>query len=413
MQTDTLIIGAGPAGWLAAITAAGQGRSVTLFERMEKPGLKLLATGGGRCNLTHDLDVAGMMAAFGKPQDRFIRPAMHEFAPQAIRDFFEQLGVPTVVQEDGCVFPVSQNARDVLQALEAEARRLGVVVKCGCPVSGLIREDQTVTGVMTPEGPLHARCVIMAAGGRSYPELGSDGSGFKLAADIGHRITPPAPALVPLITAEDWPAKLTGIVLPRAHIRIDQKEFAKTGRTGPLLFTHRGISGPAVLDLSGDVAALLPQAGTVIVRVSVVADRGREEWLKAFNEWRGSSGTRYVASFLAEHMPRALADVLCAQANAWYLPVAKARREVLGTLADLCVDLPLSVTGTEGWTLAMATRGGVARDEVDPKTLASRKVKGLFFAGEVVDVDGPCGGYNLTWAFASGYLAGLRSKEKV
>ena len=420
---DTLIIGGGPAGLMAACHSTG---NTTVIDRLKAPGRKLLATGGGRCNLTHATDAAGIMAVFGR-QARFMAPALQAFPPHAIRDFFRRLGVETCEEPDGCVFPVSQKASDVLAALEKAARDRGAEIRCGIRATRLVVEKNAPTGepygrdapalrvttVETTCGTLRARRVILAAGGQSYPDLGSDGSGFALARAAGLSVITPVPALAGLVTRETWPAELAGIVLEQAGLRLDVKGAPKQFLTGPLLFTHKGISGPPALALSGEIAARLSETGqahgpapTVSIRVSFIAERTAAQWTALFEGWRRSHGGRALHNLLAGELPRALAAALCALTGLAETAAARARKSSLEALAAACADLPLHVIGTDGWNRAMLTRGGVALGELDPGTLACKRIAGLSCAGEIVDLDGPCGGYNLTWAFASGRLAG-------
>jgi hypothetical protein len=256
--------------------------------------------------------------------------------------------------------------------------------------------------------PTLCHAVVLAAGGCAYPGLGSDGSGLTLAREAGLTVVNPVPALVPLVTAETWPHTLSGIVLECARIRIAGKGEDKAGRVGPLLFTHRGISGPPVLNLSGEVSARLDcGAQTVGLLVAVRADRDAADWMRCFDEWGARLGRRACHNVLSGEMPRALAEALCAQSGLMGVALAQAGRKRLEALAACCGGAALTVTATEGWNRAMVTRGGVALDDLAPRTLACGRVPGLFCAGELVDLDGPCGGYNLTWAFASGWLAGL------
>lgn len=428
MTCDCIVVGAGPAGLMASVAASAAGRQVRVCERMPTPGLKLLATGGGRCNLTNTAPEEAILAAFGR-HGPFMRPALAAFPPDALRAHFLAAGVPTLAQEDGCVFPVSQRARDVLDALTGHARRQGVAFSCNTPVRQIRVRKGVVAGVETDAGFIEARRVVLATGGCGYPALGSDGSGFRLASELGHSLSPPVPALVPLITAESWPGALAGIVLERARVRIDFATLRRTGAradgtlrflqkevpdgfAGPALFTHRGLSGPAVLNLSGAVATLLqaapgqPPAGAVPVLLTPRDGRSAADWRVLLDRWRAPHGRRLLRNLLAGELPRGLAETLCDRAGLRDTTPAQARRVDLEKLTALCAGIPLSVTGTEGWHQAMVTRGGIPLDEVDPRTLESRIVQGLFLAGEILDLDGPCGGYNLTWAFASGHLAG-------
>lgn len=421
MTFDTVIIGGGPAGLTAACFSGGD---TVVIDRLSAPARKLLATGGGRCNVTHETDAEGVIAAFGG-QARFMSDALKGFPPSAIRGFLAQWGVPTCVDPDGCVFPVSQRAADVAGALERAARANGAEIRCGVRATRLVLEEAAggatdgcrVCAVETSRGTVRARRVILAAGGRSYPSLGSDGSGFELARQAGVRVVEPVPALAGLFTREAWPATLAGLVLERGAMGLAFKGRSWQWLSGPVLFTHKGMSGLPALDLSGEIAARLAalraqgeEEAAVAVRVSFDASRKAGDWLALFEGWRTAHGGRALHNLLAGEMPRALAQTLCGLAGAGALAVARARRETLRALAAACAELELNITGTEGWERAMVTRGGVALGELSPRTLACRRVHGLHCVGEVVDLDGRCGGYNLTWAFASGRLAGLAAE---
>jgi predicted Rossmann fold flavoprotein len=415
MTCSTLIIGGGPAGLAAACFCA---QPALVIERLAAPGRKLLATGGGRCNLTHATDAAGIMAAFGR-DGRFMSRALAAFPPDAIRAFFASLGVMTRADPDGCVFPVSQRAEEVCRALEKAALNAGTELRCGLRAQRLLLAPDTdgsgtrrVTGVETARGILHARQVILAAGGQSYPALGSDGSGFALARDAGLDVTPPLPALAGLFTRETWPGTLAGLVLEYAALRLDAPGSPKTWLEGPVLFTHKGVSGPPALDLSGAInarlhAAQAPAVADVTVRLASRAGWTASDWRARFADWRLHHGGRALHNLLAGELPRALAATLCTLAGTENMAAARAPKSALEALADACAEQPLQITGTESWARAMVTCGGVSLRELDPRSLACRRRPGLFCAGEVVDLDGRCGGFNLTWALASGRLAGL------
>lgn len=403
---DIVIIGAGPAGLMAAAAAAAGGRRVVLCERLAAPGRKLLATGGGRCNLTTAAPPDALCAAFGR-YGRFLEPALRILPPEAIRAFFAEAGVPTMAQADGSIFPVSQQARDVLDVLQRGAAQAGVATRCNVAVRRFIVRQGSVAGVETDAGEIAAACIILAAGGCAYPALGSDGSGHQLALDAGLEVVAPVPALVPLVTVDEWPRQLAGLVAEQARVSVETKGRAPAPRVGPVLFTHRGVSGPPVLDVSGEVASRLAGGGAPpILRISWRAERDCAAWRALFERWRGERGGRALHNLLAGELPARLAEALCVCCGVSGVAVARARRTQLEQLAQWCGDAPVPIAATEGWSRAIVTRGGVALDEVDPRTLASRRVAGLFLAGEVLDLDGPCGGYNLTWAFASGRLAG-------
>lgn len=401
------VIGAGPAGLLAAIAAARNAACVTILERLEQPGQRLLATGGGRCNLSNTCDRAAFLAAFGR-QGRFLGPALDALDADALRAMLERLGVETRVEAVGRVFAARGRAREVLRALLAECDRLGVGLETSTAVTGLWIEDGILRGVRIGQSLREAPRVILTAGGCAWPELGGNRSGLDLARQAGHDIVPPTPALVALTTQETWPGELPGLSLSGVGVTLAERRHRRS-ITGDVLFTARGISGPAVLDLSGDIAALLTKQEAVTVELSLPAPPGGPDaWDALLADARKATGRKRVRSLLAAHMPDRLAGVLCRQAGvpddcpAAMLPGA-AQRELLRLLKAT----PLTVTGTEGFARAMVMRGGVKLRGVDPATLASRHLPGLYLAGEVLDLDGPSGGYNLQAAFSTGLLAGV------
>lgn len=402
-----VVVGAGPAGLMAAIAAAEQGARATVLEQLPAPGAKLLATGGGRCNLTNTLAAEAFMARFGR-HGRFMQPALEAMDSTSLRAFFDSLGVPTHCPDGQAVFPKSNRAADVLAALLGRCRSLGVTVRTGCAVTGLEAPGQAIRAVVTDGEVFPAGAVILATGGRSYPELGATGVGYELAGRYGHRIVPPTPALAPLVTREDWPGRCAGVSLSPARVWIDLPGQSRQGQTGDVLLTHRGLSGPAVLNLSADVAVLLSRRPEgVPLRLDLTPGVSAGQWRQRIDRWQQTAGRRSLRALTAEHVPAAVAAVLCELAGIGPdLPAAHAPAEARQALAALLTAAPLTAVDTEGFAKAIVTRGGVALKDVRPDTMESRLVSGLHFAGELLDLDGPCGGFNLQWAFSSGYLAG-------
>ena len=410
-HADVAIVGAGPAGLMAAVAAAQGGRRAVVLEQLEGPGRKLLASGGGRCNLTSTLAPDALAARFGR-QGRFLRPAIEAMDSQGLRAFLDSLGVATHAPDGVHVYPASEKAADVLGALRRRLKELGVAVRAQTRVTGLWLEGGALCGIETGGGRVAAQRVVLATGGKGYPGLGATGTGYALARQAGHTLVEPTPALVPLVTRETWPRHCAGVSLPLARVRIDLPRQPRAGLLGAVLFTHTGLSGPAVLDLSGDVAALLAGRESVPLRIDLSPGTTRHEWLARFGRWQEGAAAKTVRALLDRHLPRALVAAMLRLAGmdldgrAAGLGRASQQR-----LADLLTALPLEVVATEGWGRAMVTRGGIPLKEVDPETLGSRRLPGLFFAGEILDLDGPSGGFNLQWAFSSGYLAGRAASQ--
>lgn len=316
----------------------------------------------------------------------------------SLRSFFESLDVPT--QEEGRkVFPSSGSAQSVLDALLKACRELKVEIRTGCEATALPKEG----GVKTIEGAIPAKAVLLATGGKGYAALGGSASGYGLAHRAGHGIIDPLPANVPLLIAERWPKELAGISVPNATLRIGLKGFPKAGSVGDLLFTHHGLSGPVALNSSGAIAEKLQTLETVPLIIDFASGLG---------DWQQPGGNKSVVNALRPWIPAALAKALCQRCGIDPDTVA---RSLVGKKADALIEqitrCPLTATGTEGFNKAMVTRGGIDLKGVDPNTLESRLRPGLYFAGEALNLDGPCGGFNLQWAFSSGYLAGQSIAE--
>lgn len=406
-QADVIVVGGGPAGQMAAIAAAEQGLSVILCEQSDRLGAKLALTGGGRCNLTNMQPPADFTHRF-RNHGRYIRTALNALDQNKLRTFFADLGVPTHTPDDFHVFPVSNKASDICSALTNKLTGSGVRLLTRTRVTRVDIANNSVQGVGAGDTDFQAPVVIIATGGLSYPQLGCHGDGYTIAKSVGHTVIEPVPALVGLTTQEIWPSQCTGVTIDPVTITVivpGQKSL--TQRSQSMLFTHRGISGPCVLNISGVVSRLLKTNSSVTIKIHFFHGIDQDEWHKRFTLWQQTHGSQTVPALIAPAIPASVARALCSTLGLHNTRAADLSRAMRNRLIALLVEgVPLTINGTEGFSQAMVTAGGVALEQLDKNTLQSTTVKGLFFAGEVLDIDGPCGGYNLQWAFSSGYLAG-------
>lgn len=401
---DVVVIGAGAAGLMAASHAAERGRRVLVLEKNRRPGVKILMSGGTRCNITQATDNRGIVAAYGPP-GKFLHSALAAFSVEDTIQFFEAEGVATKIEPTGKIFPVSDKAADVLAALLRRLGRSGATLALGEPVLAIRRADERFA-VETPLRALNADRVILTTGGQSYPGSGTTGDGYRFAAQLGHRIVPPRPALVPLTTNLPWVADLRGITLGDVSVQILERNNTLARRRGSLLFAHFGLSGPVVLDVSGVVSGHA-EPGSLIAELDLLPD-----WAAAdFDEWLRTealaAGRKQLAAVIGQRLPRRLADIVVAQAGLdKERKAAGLTRQERGNLVRAAKQLAIPLTGTLGFKKAEVTAGGVALDEVDSRTMQSKLVPGLYLAGEILDLDGPIGGFNFQAAWSTGWLAG-------
>ena len=410
-NAEIIVVGAGPAGLMAALAAARTSCRVLVLERMPRPGLKLLASGGGRCNLTNLLSIERFMESFGR-NGRFLEPALRIMGPARLCEFFSQLGVPTFSPDGFHVYPRTQKSQTVLEALLKACRNAGVIWRCGTLVDKLLIKGGRITGVGVEHGePLCADAVILATGGKTYPQLSGTTTGYDLAVQAGHERTPLYPALVSLIVREPWLRECGGVSLHDAEVWLAERPRCRM--RGGVLFTHEGLSGPAVLNLSREVTPILAEQQVVRVCLRVTQPPNGQTWAACLTGWRRERGRKMVRTLLDELLPASLARTLARCAGiAPETTAARLTKEAQQRLTAWLDSVPLTVVGCAGDEHAMVTRGGVSLKQVDPHTLQSRLVSGLYFAGEMLDLDGPCGGFNLQWAFASGWLAGEASHQQ-
>lgn len=406
LQMRVVVVGAGAAGLVAAAEAASGGAEVVILEKSPKTGVKILMSGGTRCNVTHDTDARGITQEFGHAQ-RFLQPSIGSFPPSAVVQMFERAGVATKVESTGKVFPKSDRALHVRDALHRRAIESGVVMQTATAVQHIVRQaDRWV--VATPDAKIESDRLIVTSGGKSYPGCGTTGDAYGWLRLLGHTIVEPRPALVPLVGGSDWTRELSGLVVDDCVISAPTTAGGKrkaVTRRGAWLFTHFGFSGPAAMDISRVVTASDWNSRQPLF-LDLLPELPESTLQQQLTDAASRSGKRRTGSLLADWLPSRLASALVKQLGA-DCTLAELPRDRRRKLVEHLKRLPVPVSGTRGFDKAEVTAGGVCLREVDPKTMASRKADGLFLAGEVLDVDGPIGGYNFQAAFSTGRAAGI------
>jgi len=403
---ELIVIGSGAAGMISAIVAARAGKKVLLLEKLSKIASKLKATGGGRCNLTNTLSNEEFMARFGR-DGRFMQDALALFDHTKLTEFMEEIGVATHAPDGFRIFPTTHSSTTIIEAFEKEMQRVGIEVLCNERVEELLFENGCITGARTQNATYLCEKLIVATGGLGYPVLGAEGDGYELASALGHKITELSPAMMPLKTKEEWVKNCRADTIAKVELRVDIKKYKKLRAKGDLIFTNNGIRGPVVLDFAREVTPLLKKYREVPLLLNLTKGMNEEEITQHFKKEQIKDPSKSVGGLVNTLLPEALSNELCKLAeidsNAKLGKVEGVKR---AKLISLLAWTPLHVVGHDGFRLAMITRGGITLKEIDPKTMQSRLVNGLYFCGEVMNLDGPCGGYNLQWSFASGYLAG-------
>ena len=400
---DIIVIGGGAAGMTAAITAARLGKSVLLIERNERLGRKLAITGKGRCNVTNNCSAEEALANVPR-NAKFLYGAFAKFPPSETMAFFEELGVPLKTERGKRVFPVSDKAGDVVAALERELRRLNVKIAREKALS-LIIDDNVCRGVKTSAGERFARSVIIAAGGKSYPKTGSDGSGYALAKQAGHTVIEPAPSLVPLVTEEKWVKSACGLTLKNTAMKLLDGEKTVYEDFGEVAFTADGLGGATILSASAHISEMKRgrYSVTLDLKPALSAEKLDARLLREFSENRGKPFGEALRKLLPSELCGVFSEITGIPSDKKIDEITKIERK---TLLNTLKNLRLNICGFRPIDEAIITRGGIKTGEISPKTMESRLVKGLFFAGEIIDVDAYTGGFNLQIAFSAGKLAG-------
>ena len=405
---DVIVIGGGAAGIMASISAAKENKSVLLLEKLPKVAAKLKATGGGKCNLTNTLSSDEFMAKFGK-NGRFLSYALETFTAKDLRDFFSNIGVETIARDGFRVFPLEHSSSIILKALDNELEKQGVIVECNINISE-IKKDEIFT-IFSEEKAYFAKNIIIATGGLGYPTLGATGDGYDFARSFGHNITSLHPAMMPLFTKEKNFASCVADTIAKAILKVNIPKYKNLKLVGDLIFTKEGLRGPVILDFAREITPILEKYDEVPLLISFLKGKNEEEILSHLKKQITKNPTQTILenleTLLASSVAKEILNICQIDANQRYKQIEGIKREkLIKTLAWT----PFTIIGHEGFKNAMITRGGIELKEIDSKTMQSKLIDGLYFCGEVVNIDGPCGGYNLQWSFSSGFLAGKLRK---
>lgn len=404
MKSDVIIIGGGAAGSFAAITAARMGSTVTLFEKNEKIGRKLRITGKGRCNITNNCTWQEAMNSV-PVNPRFLYSAFSGFQPQDVMNFFEELGVPLKTERGNRVFPVSDKAEDIVNALDREMKSLGVNV-IHQRAAKIIVDGNVCTGAIAGGKEYYSQSVLIATGGQSYPKTGSTGDGYRLAESVGHTVTPIYPSLVPLVSVEKYCGEMMGLSLKNVGVRLYDKEKLIFSEQGEMLFTHFGVSGPLILSASSHIRKMERGRYKIKIDLKPALDIKQLDLRiqRDFSENQNRDFINAVRKLLPAKLIPTAVKLSGISAEQKVNTITKEQRKAF---AELLKAFPITIADFRPIDEAIVTSGGVSVKEINPKTMESKLVSGLYFAGEVIDVDAYTGGFNLQIAFSTAYSAGI------
>lgn len=408
MEEKIVVVGGGASGMLAAIAASRNGADVTLLERNDRLGKKILATGNGRCNYTN-INLSTINYHGENP--KFTYSALGSFSVDMTIDFFERLGITPFIEENGKVFPMSLQSSSVLDVLRLEMEKLGIKIKLNAYVES-IKKDKVFRIELGNGQTIISGKVILATGGMAMPASGSDGSGYGLLKDLGHSVLSPFPGLVQLKLEGNIFKNLKGIKFP-GKTSLYSKDKLLLEDFGDVLFTDYGISGPPILQLSRTALEYLKNEKDIKLRISIVYSKSKEELYDYLNKRFIYMKKRTIEEALIglinkRLIPTVLKEVGIKRGKS----ISQITKKEIMNISDILTSWEFNITGSKGWKEAQVTAGGVSTKEIDNKTMESRKVKGLYIVGELLDIDGDCGGFNLQWAWSSGYVAGVSASMK-
>lgn len=409
---DLIVVGSGAAGMMSAIIAARDNKQVLLLEKMDSLGVKLKSTGGGKCNITNTLSNEDFMSRFGKDA-HFMKYAMDMLDSFSLREFLEKIGIETKTRDGFRVFPASHNSGTIIKGLVDELIRLNVEIKCNQKVKNILVEDKKICAIETNTDNFQTNNIILATGGLGFPNMGATGDGFTMVEKLGHKITDLFPGMMPLQTKEEWVGECKADTMAKVELKVDLKKERKLKAKGDLIFTKDGIRGPVVLDFAREVTPLLDKYKEVPLLLNFTKGMNEDDINNHFKKEMTKNPDFSTVELLQTLLPKSLSIEILKLVNADEKIGLKHQKGIIkDALIKILAWTPLTVTGHDGFKKAMITRGGVSLKEIDSKTMQSKLIDGLYFCGEIMNIDGPCGGYNLQWSFASGYLAGhLKGKN--
>jgi predicted Rossmann fold flavoprotein len=403
---DAIIVGSGAAGIMAALASKTPTNKILIVEQLPKIATKLKATGGGKCNITNTLSTQTFMEHFGK-NGMFLRECLERFSSHDLIDYLHSIGLETRADDGFRIFPITRKSDTIIQVLYDELLKQKIEIITNYKVIDIEKKDD-IFYVKSLEQTLQSKNVVLASGGLGYPTLGATGEGFEISKKFGHKVSKLYPAMMPLHTKEKWVAKCTADTVARVPMEVDIKKHKNKKAVGDLIFTKSGIRGPVVLDFAREITPLFDKYDEIPLVMRLIKNKSEDDVIKLFKEHPTKNILEVLESLLATNIIKALLEYYEIDYSLFYKNLEGNKKQ---KLLQILTKTPLTISGHDGFKMAMITRGGVSLKEINPNSMMSKKIDNLYFCGEIVDIDGPCGGYNLQWSFSSGYQCGYDIKH--